>query len=118
MKRLLLLGLLLGLSSCVPAFRAAGPTELSLTYNGATLTLNAPTAPTRGSVGIRATGTVESRFCANVCKPDSNGVVLLQLLEGKAYRVPLALGRVEGLVRARAVVVFGAKEAVIAELGR
>lgn len=116
--RLFLLGLLLGLSSCVPTFTPASPEQLTLTYDGNVLTLTSAQAFERGSIGIRATGRVTSPYCAVECLPDAEGRILLSLVKQDAlYAAEVRLATVEGLVRVRAVVVLpGAREGLTAEL--
>ena len=104
MKRLALL-LTLALASCIPTFDPAQPQELTVRYDGLTLTLTSDKPIERGSIGIRSGG-VLSPYC-DPCIPDADGVTLLRILEqpGQDYSTVLELGEVTGLERLRVVAV-------------
>lgn len=112
------LALLLTLSLCACAvFDPAEPQELTVSYDGLTLSLTSDKPVLRGSVGIRAQSVV-SDYC-DPCTPDGDGATLLRLLEGKDYadaltKDGLVLGEVVGFKKARAVVVRnGERRAVV-----
>lgn len=118
MRRCLLLGLSITLSSCVPSFRPVDCTELCLKYDGSALTLEAVGPFVRASVGVRAES-VTSSYCATPgCTPDAEGRVLLRLEgRGPLYPSSVLLGEVTGLKRALAVVVLpNSNEGVVATL--
>jgi hypothetical protein len=112
MKRITLL-LILFLISCIPTFEPATPEQLTLTYESGTLELTSDKPILRGSIGIRAES-VASVFCAlEGCMPDSEGRVLLRLVEGQNWGRAVILGRVEGLQRVKvAIVREGERKAV------
>ena len=117
MRRLILALFCLILVSCTPVFEQAEPGQITLTYQNGTLELTSSEPIERGSVAVRAES-VSSRLCAvRSCVPNTEGRVLLRLPVGVEWGRSVDLGRVEGLVRAKAAIVrVGEKRALEIEL--
>lgn len=112
MTRLTLL-LLLVLTGCLPAFRAAEPEELWLTQDGTTLTLHALGPIEEAAVTVRAER-VTSPLCRPVgCEKDADGRVTLYAPLSLTRGDTLELGQLEGLVGLRAVVTLRGQDEAI-----